>query len=210
MKLWFKIIWWITIVSNLSANLVLIVGASANFQRKIDLDSRLTLLVIGLPSLILIIMSIVGLLTKKASNTKLTSYIPGVIIIILLILLIPPNIKEIKNQTEGWIYQQVYSDPIKTTEDGKYDYCLEIVNLRGRSERLYVKNNTTQEKTYLPISLEYSSERSLTYGTGNWSWAHLKSINQNDEYQLITTEKLDAPIQIFNINMKEKNVKKQN
>ncbi len=207
MKRWFKSLWWIAIALNFGSNLLVIVAATANFQRSMDLESRFMLVIIGIPSLILLIMSVGGLLTQSSKDALLAKYIAATIIIVFLVVLIPINVRLAQSQAEGWLYDYVSSDPLKLTADGKYEYRMDLLNnsQRNHKEVLYIKERAGTEEKHIRLPIHEDSSKSYSFGSGrgDWGWARMMATTEPDQYELTTTEYLDVPIQTFMINVRE-------
>ncbi len=201
-----RYIWMIAVLLNFSSNVLLIIAATANFQRKMDLLSRFVLCSVGIISAILIITSIAGLFSKRVNRSAPSTFISAIIISALLLMLIPFNIHAVDSQKQGWIYDQVHSDPLRYTTDGVYTYKIELVNIsnRDRSTRLYVQNNLTKEAWRMDVPVQYGKDEILTFGHGEWSWGKLVPGQNADEYELMTTSLLDAPVQHFKVDLKLK------
>lgn len=138
MRLWLKVMWVITILVNLSGVIWFVLGSTANFQRGIDLISTVILVYLGIPSILLIVVSSF-LLLKKWSPSRWWEVI-GVFMIMTAMLVLTPHLY--KNvETSGWLTEKLETDSIQQTSDQRYMYCLELINLfqQNGSARLYLK-----------------------------------------------------------------------
>lgn len=207
MKTWFKVIWYLAIIANVATFVWFIIGNTANFQRGLDLVGVPTLVVFGIPSIILVVSSI--LIMKKCVKPKLWIYAIACIIIYLLIFSVKPM--AIAVDKEGWLYDSIMSDPIKITCDGNYSYRLELINTyqRNSKERLYIKDNSTGEEFYILVKI-YASRRELngySLGIGDWAWALMEPTDVAEHYLLMTTENLEIPTKTFLIDIKARTSK---
>ncbi|WP_246005890.1 hypothetical protein [Brevibacillus gelatini] len=167
MQNWLKLIWLITIFINSSGVVWFVLGSTANFQRGIDLISTVILLYLGIPSILLIVVSIF-LLLKKWSPTKWWESIGIFIIIIAMLLMTPQLYKNV--QTNGWLTEKIRTDSIQLTSDHRYEYCLELINLfqKNSSARLYIKNIETLEEIRIQLELPTKEITGVTWDDVNY------------------------------------------
>lgn len=117
------IIFWIVVVLfNLSGVLWFVFGATANFQRGIDLISTVILLTHVIPSIILIIVSIYWLAKRRAAINEIKVSI--VMILNLFMIALTPSMFKYVN-TSGWLTEKITRDTVQLTADGKYEYQIE-------------------------------------------------------------------------------------
>lgn len=152
MPTWLKNIWIIAIVVNSVSLVWFLLGTTANFQRSMDLVELLTLVLIWLPSLLLVVVSIKILKNKKLSISKSRHVAVNFIIFLLFSLSIPLFIDV---NTGGWLYDDIESDSLKLTSDGKYKYRIELINMdqKNSREQLYVRNISTDEESIYQLIL---------------------------------------------------------
>lgn len=117
MALWFKILWWAAVVLNVLAILVFIFAATDNFQQSMDLESHFSLFMYGMPSCMVIAMSLGGLLLKKVGNRGAAGYITGSLTILLLLLMVSIHIKETKHEIYKNLYGEGYNYSSNWLED---------------------------------------------------------------------------------------------
>jgi hypothetical protein len=194
---WIKIPWILAIILNLVSMIWFLLGTTANFQRSLDLVGTVTLFFFWIPSFLIIYLSI-NALVKGSLPTNLRALI---LIIVLLILAI--NLFKAVN-TVGWLYDDITSDPIKTTTDGKYEYRTELVNLFQKNSRaqLFLRNVSNGQEIYIPLDVNTSEIHGIgVSSTEDWMWAVLSKSNLPDHYELTTTKNLPVPKKTFLINL---------
>jgi hypothetical protein len=196
---WIKIPWILAIILNLVSMIWFLLGTTANFQRSLDLVGTVTLIFCWIPSLLIVYLSINALI-KESSPTNFR-----VLILIIVLLILAVNLFKAVNTT-GWLYDDITSDPIKTTTDGKYEYRTELVNLFQKNSRaqLYLRNVSNEQEIYIPLEVNTNEIHGIEVSsTEDWMWAVLSKSNLPDHYELTTTEKLPVPQKRFLINIKK-------
>jgi len=195
------IIFWILVVLfNLSGVLWFIFGATANFQRGIDLISTAILLTHVIPSILLIIVSIYWLAKRYAAINEIKVSI--IVILSLFMIALTPNMFKYVN-TSGWLTENITADTIQMTADGKYEYQIEIVNLfqRNSTARLYVKNVESSEMKRIPLEIPVREIHGIGISKIN-HWINLHPKNVEDQYILKTTRDFPLSNLVFEVNLK--------
>ncbi|MFB7817162.1 hypothetical protein ACFC0X_23690 [Paenibacillus chitinolyticus] len=182
-----KVLWILAILINLSAIVWFILGSTANFQRGIDLVSTVILVYFGIPSILLIIVSLI-LLFKGWLPTSLWGIVAVSIIILFMLVLSPTLFKNVN--TSGWLSESIVTDTLQITEDGQYEYQFELINLfqKNSHARLYIKSSSTGEEMRIPLDVPVNtinvlSERKMNY------WISLEETAEKYKYILYTTSK---------------------
>ncbi|MDR5000591.1 hypothetical protein [Brevibacillus parabrevis] len=202
MRLWLKVMWVITILVNLSGVIWFVLGSTANFQRGIDLISTVILVYLGIPSILLIVVSSF-LLLKKWSPSRWWEVI-GVFMIMTAMLVLTPHLY--KNvETSGWLTEKLETDSIQQTSDQRYMYCLELINLfqQNGSARLYLKNANTREELRIAVDLPLTKSQGISWGEVP-RFIKLEPTNDANIYILHTTESFPIPNEKFEIHIQEK------
>ena len=202
MRLWLKVMWVITILVNLSGVIWFVLGSTANFQRGIDLISTVILVHLGIPSILLIVVSSF-LLLKKWSPSRWWEVI-GVFMIMTAMLVLTPHLY--KNvETSGWLTEKLETDSIQQTSDQRYMYCLELINLfqQNGSARLYLKNANTREELRIAVDLPLTKIQGISWGEVP-RFIKLEPTNDANIYILHTTESFPIPNEKFEIHIQEK------
>ncbi|MEK3742785.1 MULTISPECIES: hypothetical protein [Brevibacillus] len=202
MRLWLKVMWVITILVNLSGVIWFVLGSTANFQRGIDLISTVILVYLGIPSILLIVVSSF-LLLKKWSPSRWWEVI-GVFMIMTAMLVLTPHLY--KNvETSGWLTEKLETDSIQQTSDQRYMYCLELINLfqQNGSARLYLKNANTREELRIAVDLPLTKIQGISWGEVP-RFIKLEPTNDANIYILHTTESFPIPNEKFEIHIQEK------
>jgi hypothetical protein len=176
-----------------------LLGTTANFQRSLDLVGTVTLIFCWIPSLLLVYLSINALI-KKSPPTNFR-----VLILVIVLLFLAVNLFKAVN-TAGWLYDDITSDPIKTTIDGNFEYRIELVNLFQKNSRaqLFLRNVSNGQEVYIPLEINTNEIHVIGISsTEDWMWAVLSKSNIPNHYELTTTEKLPVPQKRFLINIKK-------
>lgn len=198
MKKLIEYIFIIAIVFNLGSLIWFILGASAFFMRGLDLIMTVLLMYLGIPSLLLLTASIVILFKKKLRNNRL--FIIQCILIIALILFGYNLYKSVDEY--GWLQTRTYSETIKTTEDSKYEYKLELINMFQRNSyaRLYMKNVQTEEISYISLDIKTRDIGGFSMGQ-EVHWGELDYTEVEGQYLLYITEEFPFPMDRFLIDV---------
>ena len=203
-----KWIWIIAVALNAIALLYFLIGTTAFFNRAVGTSWGFYFMIIGFPVAILIVISILCLIFKRTPN------IVAIVVISAFVTFLTLFTAPLPIETEGWLTERVWTlrhSPssdilVQTTEDGKYEYFLEVINSgqRNSSARLFVRCIDTGEETR--ITLDFRNERIgvRTSHTPNrtvaWSFLTVSEISESI-YILTTTRNLNDNIEIFEINM---------
>ncbi|MBY0204562.1 hypothetical protein [Paenibacillus cucumis (ex Kampfer et al. 2016)] len=186
-----KWIWGAAVLVNLAVFIWFLVGATSNFQRSLDLIGMPIMLLCGIPSLIINMISIVVLIRKWNSSLSISTMIYGVIFILILMFCTPAFINALEHTVKP---EKVESDPVSLTSDEKYEYNLEIINMSQRNNQvnLIVKEVSNQAvKKTIPLDLDGKEIAAITTHPGSdWQWTVLEPTEEPEIYKLTTTEKL--------------------
>jgi hypothetical protein len=196
---WIKIPWILAIILNLVSMIWFLFGTTANFQRSLDLVGTVTLIFCWVPSLLIVYLSINALI-KELPPTNFR-----VLVLILVLLILAVNLFKAVD-TEGWLYDDITSHPIKTTTDGKYEYRIELINLfqKNSSERLYLRSVSTSKESFIPININTEKVGAISISSeDDWKWAEMSPTDVPDHYYLITTDELPVPTKKFLIDVKK-------
>lgn len=200
MPTWFKTLWILAVVANSTVLLWFIVANTAFFQRTFDLTEVLTFIIYGIPSFLLIVISII--LLRKRSHPSFFIYAFACLSISLFIYLSPPLFFTV--DTRGWLSENISRDSLKTTFDGKYEYQVELVNMYQRNDavRLYIKSVLTGEEKKIPINFNTNEIKGYGSGRGDWGWVTMEPTDKPDQYEVRTTDNLRMPTKRFLIDIK--------
>ncbi|CAH1232836.1 hypothetical protein PAECIP111891_07101 [Paenibacillus allorhizoplanae] len=186
---WIKILWILSALINFSGIIWLILGSTANFQRGIDLIATVIIIGLGIPSLLLIVLSVI-LLVRRWSPQR--GGVLGIFALIVSMLLLTPLLYK-SVDTSGWLTERVMTDSIQITTDGHYEYNIEVVNIFQRNSyaRLYLKNVTTSEENRIRLTLPIYEIHGIGIEKVNY-WVKLEPTSEADTYTLHTTK--DFPL----------------
>ncbi|MNJ49660.1 hypothetical protein D3C77_449050 [compost metagenome] len=104
--------------------------------------------------------------------------------------------------THGWTNEKIRSDTLKISADGKYEYRVDLINLfqRNGHARLYLKNVSTGEETYITTEIQVRKIKTLAVGEVN-HWIKLEPTDNVSHYILNTTKELGIPEEKFEIDI---------
>lgn len=196
-----RVIWILAILINLSAVMWFIFGTTANFQRGMDLISTVIFVYFGIPSTLLIILSII--LLFKGWIPSFPWGIVAVSIIILGMLSLSPTLFKNVN-TSGWLEENVTTDSLQITTDNTYEYQIELINLFQKNSyaRLYLKSTSTDEEIRIPLDIPVK-EIVVLFVEKNYHLIMLEATTEADIYILHTTSKFPFPEEKYKIDVKK-------
>ncbi len=180
-------------------------GSTAFFQRGMDIIGTAILSMAGIP-IIILGAGYVDLLKKRwfpTSGVDYAGFITGLVLLILISVYLIHSVSEY-----GWTKERVYIDTIKYTEDEKYEYRIELVNLFQRNSyaRLYLKDAITKEEMHIPVDIKTRGIRGLAVGKEN-HWVRLEATNHPSQYILYPESRLDVPFEKFLIDIETRTSK---
>ncbi|MGW8956693.1 hypothetical protein [Paenibacillus sp. NPDC055715] len=187
MPVWFKIIWMVPIFVNIAALIWFVLGSTGGFQRGQDLIETVILVVCGIPSIIIVLISLMYIWQGWAPFSG-TKYIVSVLLMASLLFFSYQLVEG--TPTRGWLYDNVDSDPVRLTSDQKYEYRIDLINpfQRNSREQLRLKNVSTGEEMNIPIVIRKKREPYLSGSGDDWAWAILKPTEVPYRYKLSTLE----------------------
>ncbi|WP_440110737.1 hypothetical protein [Paenibacillus sp. QZ-Y1] len=203
MKLLVKIIWVLATLTSLTSVLWYIVGTTAYFQRDIDIISTFILMYFGIPSILLVVLSIICFI-KGWYPTTLFAYLSWVLLICCMFALTPMLVKSV--DTQGWLTENITSDSLQVTDDDKYEYRLELINLfqENSHARLYLKNKNDGNVILVPLDLPIQQIKVLDMNSVN-HWISLMPGEDSDLYILRTESKFPLPQVVFRVDTRQGN-----
>ncbi|WHX49760.1 hypothetical protein QNH46_03505 [Paenibacillus woosongensis] len=174
-------------------------GSTAYFQRGMDIIGTTYLWGAGVPVLLFAVVFTI-LLIKEWTPTSGVDYVGICVGMGLSILLSAALIQSVN--THGWANEKIRSDALKISADGKYEYRVDLINVfqRNGSARLYLKNVSTGEETYISTEIQVRKIKTLAIGEVN-HWIKLEPTDNVSHYILITTKELGIPEEKFEIDI---------
>ncbi|MCU6711248.1 hypothetical protein M6D81_21380 [Paenibacillus sp. J5C_2022] len=168
-----------------------ILGSTANFQLGMDLVSTVIFVYFGIPSILLITLSIV--LLFKGWIPPSPWYIIAVSIVILCMLSLSPTLFKYVD-TSGWLDENVTTDSLQITTDNMYEYQIELINLFQKNSyaRLYLRSTSTDEEIRIPLDLPVKDIVVLFVEKNN-NWIKLEKTSEEDIYIVLTTSQFSFP-----------------
>lgn len=206
MKLLFRLLLIVVILFNISSFIWFLLGATAYFQRGMDIIGTVYLWGLGFPCLIFAIL-FSRLLIKRWIPVNGASY-AGVGIGIALSILFSISLI-LSVGSHHWTDERIKSDSIKITEDEKYEYRIDLINLfqRNSRARLYLKDANSGEELSIPVDIRTKKIIGLGVGKIN-HWVQLEPTDNPSHYILRTTKDLRIPEERFEVNIASKTARR--
>ncbi len=197
-----RAIWVVAILINLSAVIWFILGTTANFQRGIDLVSTVILVYFGIPSILLIILSIF-LFIKRWLPASSWGIVALSVIILCMLSLSPTLFKNVNKS--GWLLENVVTDTLQITADGQYEYQFELVNLfqKNSNARLYVKRISDGEEMRISLDMPLNKIKGLSEEKVNY-WVVMDGTSEKDKYIMHTTSKFPLPDRKYKVDLEKR------
>jgi len=174
-----QIIMYVSLAISIPALIFWILGTTAGFQRMgLDLLSTVVLAIHWVPTLVLTVFTIVSL--KNGLRYKSGLYIATTII--LIIISVQLFTSDTIN-TYGWLRERVTSGNLHSTQDGKFEYRLDLINLfqRNSSARLFVRNLETREEKIISLPMNTRRIGGVSHGS-HVHWITMEPTNVNYLY----------------------------
>ncbi|MEC0233379.1 hypothetical protein P4H71_03300 [Paenibacillus kribbensis] len=187
MPVWFKIIWMVPIFVNIAALIWFVLGSTGGFQRGQDLIATVILMICGIPSIIIVLISLTYIRQGWAPFSGM-KYIVSVLLMATLLFFSYQLVEG--TPTRGWLYDDVRSDPMRLTSDQKYEYRIDLINpfQRNSREQLHLKDVSSGMEMDIPIVIRKNREPYLSGSGDDWAWAILKPTEVQYRYKLSTLE----------------------
>ncbi|MGN8228412.1 hypothetical protein [Paenibacillus polymyxa] len=187
MPIWFRIIWMIPIVINIAAFIWFILGSTGGFQRGHDILATATLVIFGVPSIIIVLISLTYIWQGWPPFNGVKYLVSA---ILMASLLFCSYYLVDGTPTRGWLYDDVRSDPVRLTSDHKYEYRIDLINpfQRNSREQLHLKNVSTGVEVDISIVIRAEKDIYSTGGSEGWDWGILKPTKVTNQYELSTLD----------------------
>ncbi|WP_289356179.1 hypothetical protein [Paenibacillus sp. S-12] len=200
MQAWLRFLLVLVILFSATSFFWFLLGATAFFQRGMDIIGTTYFFGAAIPVLLFAIVFTI-ILIKGWAPTSGIDYV-GIGIGLVLATLISAALIQSVN-THGWANEKIESDSIKVTIDGQYEYRIDLINLfqRNSHARLYLKDLSLGKETIIPVDIQTSKIVGLGVKKVN-HWVMLEPTNTASEYILYTTEELGIPEEKFEIDIR--------
>ncbi|MNW44671.1 hypothetical protein D3C74_219100 [compost metagenome] len=199
MPIWLKFVVIVIIVLSASSFVWYLLGATAFFQRGMDIVGTTYLLIAGIPVLLSAILFTL-LLIKGWFPTSGVHYIGMCVGLVISILLSAILIYSVNSH--GWTKEEIQSDSLQTTVDGKYEYRIELINLfqRNSNARIYLRDVGSDEEKYIPVNIQ--TRKIIVLGVKDVNhWIILEPTDKPFVYFMSTTKELGIPEEKFEIDI---------
>lgn len=199
MPIWLRLLLIGIIIFSAFSFVWFLLGSTAYFQRGMDIIGTTYLWGAGVPVLLFAVVFTI-LLIKEWTPTSGVDYVGICVGVGLSILLSAVLIQSVN--THGWANEKIRSDTLKISADGKYEYRVDLINLfqRNGHARLYLKNVSTGEETYISTEIQVRKIKTLAVGEVN-HWIKLEPTDNVSHYILNTTKELGIPEEKFEIDI---------
>lgn len=157
------------------------------FQRGHDILATATLVIFGVPSIIIVLISLTYIWQGWPPFNGVKYLVSA---ILMGSLLFCSYYLVDGTPTRGWLYDNVDSDPVRLTSDQKYEYRIDLINpfQRNSREQLHLKNISTGEEKNIPISIRKENSGYSGGDGDNWAWGILKPTKVPNQYELSTLD----------------------
>lgn len=176
-----------------------LLGATAYFQRGMDIIG--TAYLVGPGILVLLLVFLFSMLLLKGWIPRSKGDYVGICIGLLFSILISVALIQ-SVSTNGWANEKIRSDTLKMTADQKYEYRVDLINLfqRNSNARLYLKDISSQEEMYIQTEIQSRKIVGLKVSKIN-HWVKLEPTDNSSLYILHTTAALGIPLEKYEINI---------
>lgn len=200
MRVWFRLILIAIIIFSVSSFVWFLLGSTAYFQRGMDIIGTTTFLGAGIPILLFAVLFTI-LLIKGWTPTSGGDYVGICVVLVISTILSVALIQSVS--TNGWAKEKVESDSIKVTDDEKYEYRIDLINLfqKNSHARLYLKDIGSGEEMYIPVDIQ--TRKIVVLGVSEVNhWVMLETTKDASHYVMYTTEDLGLPEEKFEIDIR--------
>ncbi|OAB36036.1 hypothetical protein [Paenibacillus glacialis] len=200
MRVWLRLILIAIILFSVSSFVWFLLGSTAYFQHGMDIKGTTTLGGAGIPILLFAVLFTI-LLIKGWTPTSGVDYVGICVALVLSTILSTALIQSVS--TNGWAKEKVESDSIKITDDEKYEYRIDLINLfqKNSHARLYLKNVGSGEEMYIPVDIQ--TRKIVVLGVSEVNhWVMLETTKNPSHYIMYTTEDLGLPEEKFEIDIR--------
>lgn len=200
MRVWFRLILIALIIFSVSSFVWFLLGSTAYFQRGMDIIGTTTLWGAGIPILLFAVLFTIVLI-KRWTPTSGGDYVGICVVLVISTILSVALIQSVS--TNGWAKEKVNSDSIKVTDDEKYEYRIDLINLfqKNSHARLYLKDIISGEVMYIPVDIQTREIAGLGVEQVN-HWVMLETTTDASHYIMYTTEDLGLPEEKFEIDIR--------
>jgi len=173
----FSMIWWYY-------------GATNGFNRGLDLIAWVTMMYSIIPLAVVTFFSLLYAIYTVKDYKKCKKTASMVVVVVFALIMIPYSIfiNTHPSLRQGPVRDFVRSDTIRPTDDGLFEYRLDLINLfQGNARaRLFVRDLTTGEEVYIPLMLPLWEVGGILIpgGNANFLWARMRQGEQEGQYIL--------------------------
>lgn len=191
---WIQRIVIIAILSNIASYIWLVLTATANFQRGLDLIGTIDVVMYATISVMTLFFTI-SFLVYKTFSKGLVSNTVFISCTVVLLALTVSQFRAI--EPTGWLTERIQTHELVTTSDQQYQYRLELVNTFQSNEkvRLYLKDIHTGKESKINLAIDLGAAYAI--GSSDEGWVHMEPTNQPHQYMMTINDVLSIPKDTF-------------
>lgn len=194
---WVQRILVIAILGNIASYIWLILTATANFQRGLDLIGTVVVVMYTTISLMTLFFTISFLV----HNTFSKGLVSNTVFISCTVVLLALTVNQFRAiEPAGWLTERIETHDLVTTSDQQYQYRLELVNTFQTNEkvRLYLKDIHTGKESKVNLAIDLGAAYGIQ--SSDEGWVHMEPTNQPHQYIMTINDVLSIPKDTFLIN----------
>ncbi|WIM41059.1 hypothetical protein PO903_09395 [Paenibacillus sp. PK4536] len=191
---WLKRIVIIAILGNIASYIWLVLTATANFQRGLDLIGTVVVVMYGTISIMTLLFTIIFLV----SNTLSKGLVSNTVFISCTVVLLALSVSQFKAiEPAGWLTERIETHELVTTSDQQYQYRLELVNTFQSNEkvRLYLKHIHTGKESKIDLAIDLGAAYSIQ--SSDEGWVNMESTDQPHRYIMTINDVFSIPKDTF-------------
>jgi len=179
-----------------------LLGRTAFFQARTDLITDLQIKFVLIPTLLatggLLALLITGLKSSVWANLGYLALVSFVVLTsILLISWVHPDSLTVRERVVADVLLQ-------TTEDGRYEYQMELVNIYQRNAqiRIFIRDLETGEEMRIPLDMDARQIRGFSGPSSRESWIVMEETEISGRYRVSTTRAFQSvELWVFELDM---------
>ncbi len=191
---WVRRIVIIAILGNIASYIWLVLAATANFQRGLDLIGTIVVVMFATISCMTLLFTISFLVHNTLSKGLVSN---TVFISCTVVLLVLTAIQFRAIEPAGWLTERIETHELVTTSDQQYQYRLELVNTFQTNEkvRLYLKDLHTGKESKVNLAVDLGAAYGIQ--SSDEGWVHLEPTHQLYQYIMTINDVLSIPKDTF-------------
>lgn len=191
---WIQRIVIIAILSNIASYIWLVLSATANFQRDLDLIGTIDVVMYATIS----VMTLFFTISFLVHNTFSKGLVSNTVFISCTVVLLALTVSQFRAiEPARWLTERIQTHELVKTSDQQYQYRLELVNTFQSNEkvRLYLKDIHTGKESKINLAIDLGAAYSI--GSSDEGWVHMEPTNQRHQYMMTINDVLSIPKDTF-------------